>query len=448
MNETIQMLGFFVGCVAGLATLFWVVKATCRDYFWLVLAIIFALPLERIPSLPIAGFTLKINHILGILLILFYTIRMLKKREKFKINYITIPLLGLLFFISLSLFQSARPLLSLVTFFQIVFTFILFQIIASQIDTIKKFEKIVQIIKISAFIVILFAGWQFVGDMLNLPIWITGLRELYTQKVFGFPRVHAFSLEPLYLGNYLFLPLSIFVAEIFQGKKNWVNLTGFILTSIVIFMTLSRGAILAYLVFVLLLFFFYPKKTLTVKNLTFLSSNLSLAIILIVVILSILGAEKRASFYNQLTLKDYQITESVMGRLNTYEVAWQAFKEKPLTGIGLFNYGPYATGYDLENPFVQQIVNNEYLEILAEIGMFGLVLFIGIIILIIYAGFRGVKLAKESEMGTYLAILTIGFVAVLVQYNFFSTLAIIGIWVYVSLLVSLYNLITNYQFKI
>jgi len=85
---------------------------------------------------------------------------------------------------------------------------------------------------------------------------------------------------------------------------------------------------------------------------------------------------------------------------------------------------------------------------LAEIGMFGLVLFIGIIILIIYAGFRGVKLAKESEMGTYLAILTIGFVAVLVQYNFFSTLAIIGIWVYVSLLVSLYNLITNYQFKI
>ncbi|PIP51384.1 hypothetical protein COZ61_00285 [Candidatus Berkelbacteria bacterium CG_4_8_14_3_um_filter_33_6] len=448
MNETIQMLGFFVGCVAGLATLFWVVKATCRDYFWLVLAIIFALPLERIPSLPIAGFTLKINHILGILLILFYTIRLLKKREKFKINYITIPLLGLLFFISLSLFQSARPLLSLVTFFQIVFTFILFQIIASQIDTIKKFEKIVQIIKISAFIVILFAGWQFVGDMLNLPIWITGLRELYTQKVFGFPRVHAFSLEPLYLGNYLFLPLSIFVAEIFQGKKNWVNLTGFILTSIVIFMTLSRGAILAYLVFVLLLFFFYPKKTLTVKNLTFLSSNLSLAIILIVVILSILGAEKRASFYNQLTLKDYQITESVMGRLNTYEVAWQAFKEKPLTGIGLFNYGPYATGYDLENPFVQQIVNNEYLEILAEIGMFGLVLFIGIIILIIYAGFRGVKLAKESEMGTYLAILTIGFVAVLVQYNFFSTLAIIGIWVYVSLLVSLYNLITNYQFKI
>ena len=448
MNETIQMLGFFVGCVAGLATLFWVVKATCRDYFWLVLAIIFALPLERIPSLPIAGFTLKINHILGILLILFYTIRLLKKREKFKINYITIPLLGLLFFISLSLFQSARPLLSLVTFFQIVFTFILFQIIASQIDTIKKFEKIVQIIKISAFIVILFAGWQFVGDMLNLPIWITGLRELYTQKVFGFPRVHAFSLEPLYLGNYLFLPLSIFVAEIFQGKKNWVNLTGFILTSIVIFMTLSRGAILAYLVFVLLLFFFYPKKTLTVKNLTFLSSNLSLAIILIVVILSILGAEKRASFYNQLTLKDYQITETVMGRLNTYEVAWQAFKEKPLTGIGLFNYGPYATGYDLENPFVQQIVNNEYLEILAEIGMFGLVLFIGIIILIIYAGFRGVKLAKESEMGTYLAILTIGFVAVLVQYNFFSTLAIIGIWVYVSLLVSLYNLITNYQFKI
>ena len=448
MNETIQMLGFFVGCVAGLATLFWVVKATCRDYFWLVLAIIFALPLERIPSLPIAGFTLKINHILGILLILFYTIRLLKKREKFKINYITIPLLGLLFFISLSLFQSARPLLSLVTFFQIVFTFILFQIIASQIDTIKKFEKIVQIIKISAFIVILFAGWQFVGDMLNLPIWITGLRELYTQKVFGFPRVHAFSLEPLYLGNYLFLPLSIFVAEIFQGKKNWVNLTGFILTSIVIFMTLSRGAILAYLVFVLLLFFFYPKKTLTVKNLTFLSSNLSLAIILIVVILSILGAEKRASFYNQLMLKDYQITESVMGRLNTYEVAWQAFKEKPLTGIGLFNYGPYATGYDLENPFVQQIVNNEYLEILAEIGMFGLVLFIGIIILIIYAGFRGVKLAKESEMGTYLAILTIGFVAVLVQYNFFSTLAIIGIWVYVSLLVSLYNLITNYQFKI
>ncbi|EKE14364.1 MAG: hypothetical protein ACD_12C00553G0001, partial [uncultured bacterium] len=86
---------------------------------------------------------------MGLLLILFYAIRLLKKREKFKINYLTIPLLGLLFFISLSLFQTIRPFMSLVTFFQIGFTFLLFQIITSQIDSIQKFVKIVHIIKIS-----------------------------------------------------------------------------------------------------------------------------------------------------------------------------------------------------------------------------------------------------------------------------------------------------------
>ncbi len=428
---------------AGIIALHWIITKTKQDYFWLILAVFFSLPFERIPSIPVGDFSLKINHILGAILIICYLIDIIKKREKFIINYLTLPLLGFLFIISVSIFQSKVPIISLITFGQIIFVFLLSFIVSSKIDSSEKAEKIFNIIKISSFLVIIFAFFQFIGDMIGLPNTITGLRTIYTKGVFGFPRVQSFFIEPLYLGNYLYLPLSVFTADILKGKKNLVNILGFVLISIVIFMTLSRGAILAYIVFVLLMIFFYPKKTLTIKNLSLFVTILSLAILMVIIVFSFLGEDKKTSYYNQLTLKDYQITESVMGRLNSYNIAWQAFEEKPLTGIGLFNYGPYSTGYNLDDPHSQAVANNEYLEVLAETGIFGLTAFMGIILMIIFATLFALKNPKILILKTDLIVLTIGFFAILIQYNFFSTLAIIYIWVYIGLLVALQNITTN-----
>lgn len=442
MNEIIlnplvvaSIIGF------GIISLCWVLIKTRQDFFWLVLAVIFSLPFERIPSIPVGDFSLKINHILGTILIICYFINLLKKREKIKINYLTLPLLGFLFFISVSIFQSKVPVKSLITLCQIIFVMLLLFIVSNEFDSEEKAQKVFKIIKISSGLVILFAFYQFLGDMIGIPNTLTGLRTLYTKEVFGFPRVQSFLIEPLYLGNYLFLPLSVFTADILKGKKTLVNVFGFILISIVIFMTLSRGAILAYAIFIILLVFFYPKKTLTIKNLSHIVTILSVAILIVVAIFSYLGEEKRASYINQLTLKDYQITDSVMGRLNTYSIAWMAFIEKPLTGIGLFNYGPYSTGYNLDDRNSETVVNNEYLEILAETGIFGFTMFISIIVLILFATIKALKNIKKTSMKTHLIILTFGFVAILIQYNFFSTLAIIYIWVYIGLLVGLQGIV-------
>ena len=102
----------------------------------------------------------------------------------------------------------------------------------------------------------------------------------------------------------------------------------------------------------------------------------------------------------------------------------------PIFGTGTGSFGVLTK--DAEDKIGYGTVNNEYLEILSENGLVGLALFLSF--LIAYALEYKKRLADtDSKTKLMYAGLIIGILAIFLQYNFFSTLYIIYIWVFLAL---------------
>ncbi|TSC93022.1 MAG: O-antigen polymerase, partial [Candidatus Berkelbacteria bacterium Licking1014_85] len=392
--------------------------------------------------------TLKINHLIGAFLIIYYFLSLVNKKTKLKFFASSMLILAFIFSIVLSMLNSQVIGSSAIVLLQIIFCALLFQIIASEIDSERKLDKVIKILKTSAWIVIIFALWQFVADMISVPLKFTGLMEGYSKLTFGFPRVQAFSREPLFLGNYLFLPLAIFIAEIFSTKRDAKSFVGFAMTILIIILTISRGAIIGLGVFFILLAIFYPRKIFKPKNLSILVTLLLCAGIGLIGTLKFIGPEKANKFIAHIQIKDFTYSESVQGRLSAYKQAIDAWKTSPIIGIGLMNFGPYSADYNLDSPWSKNVVNNQYLEILAEEGLVGIFIFTFLIIFVLINTFYAVRKNPNGKYNGLLILLTLSFVGVLAQYNFLSTLPIIYFWVYLALIVAMQQLTLKSEIRI
>ena len=89
--------------------------------------------------------------------------------------------------------------------------------------------------------------------------------------------------------------------------------------------------------------------------------------------------------------------ESTQQRIRFYKAAISSILESPFTGVGIGNWKIHATEYD--KPFMQEYtvpyhVHNDFLEITAELGVFGFILFFGIFFYVAYLIFNSIK-SKE-----------------------------------------------------
>jgi O-antigen ligase len=411
-----------------------------RDIFWGLLAVVFFLPFERIPTLEIADFTLKVNHILGTLLIIFWLLALAFGKRKVRPTGLGIPLLLLIFTLSLSLFNSQLPVRSLVFLLLNIFVILIFFIFTQLIDNKTKLLRVQKILLITITISIVFGLYQFVGDMVGLPLTLTGLDKGYSRAVFGFPRIQAFAKEPLYLGNLLLLGVG-FCAAIFTSQKHFRFFYPFlILLILTIILTVSRGAIVALSIFLILWLFAQAKKALTPKTISYISLTLLVGLIALTMVFSFLGKDLRQVFVGHLSVSDLSFGESTQGRLIAFRKATDAWRTSPWIGIGLGNYGAFIVNYDLTAPEIKDIVNNQYLELLAETGILGLSSFLVLLVYLFWRSWLAIKVCQDEELKSYLIALTLALLAILVQYNFFSTLSILHIWVAMGIVVAVQNI--------
>lgn len=411
-----------------------------KNIFWGLLALIFFLPFERIPTLELNGFTLKINHLIGILLIVFFVLELAFKKRRVAPTG-TGVLVGLLIFsFSLSFLESQLSLRSLIFFGLDLFVMLIFLITSQLIDSKEKLQKVQKVILITLGVSLLFAFFQFIGDMVGLPAVVTGLDPGYTKAVFGFPRMQGFSREPLYLGNLLLLGAG-FCAASWLNKKEFRYFYVFGLALLAgILMTMSRGAILGLMFFGLMLFIVRWRSFITAKNITYFSLLALSGAIALGVGFSILGQDLWQKFSGHIAIADLTFGESTQGRLMAYSKALDAWRESPYVGIGLGNYGAFTADYNWDSPKVADIVNNEYLELLAESGIIGLAAFQVFLIYIFWRSWLAYRTARDAEIKNYLLALSLAMIAILFQYNFFSTFSILHIWVGLGILVAVQNM--------
>ena len=197
------------------------------------------------------------------------------------------PLLGFPIVLMISCLTSINPIRALFTFLVVsclVISIIALSEFFRQISAPKKPQFLNQLKRIfltSSAGVSLFCVLQLLADALGLSNAITRICSNCTAQIFGLPHANGLAIEPQFMGSLLIAPLFFALNSLLENKnkKSQIKLT---LVVILIFMalllTLSRGAIFSVVIalFFLLVFLKSFKKTLKIAGLTTISVILAL----------------------------------------------------------------------------------------------------------------------------------------------------------------------------
>jgi len=453
---------FLIGAMVFIALSLAIFK---KPYFGLFL-VAFFLPFERLGSFEAGSMTIRISQIFALITLLVYIITSLALKKN---NYIKNPLIIFVFLFTgvsiLSLVNAQNMSRSLTILGFNFFVMLVALIIPSLINSKELFKKMVWVILLSSLVVAIYGLFQFVGDMIGIPKEITGLRNIYTSEVFGFPRIQGTSSEPLYFANFLLIPIGICLALILARKKGDIKDNIFVVTdekkkltkmqkiiselggSTILFiilglvtlnlvLTVSRGAYLGFAGMLVLFALFYFKSFFSPKRIILISTIAIIAIVSTIYLLKFTRKDVNIkNFTEQAT--EFEEGASIEERYSTYKQAWFIIQRNFLLGVGVGGFGPEVAQGPMSVPKNGwAIVNNEYLEIWAENGIFGLLIFLA---MILFVFFRTIKVWVKSNdfiLKTLVVGMTVAFFGILIQYMTFSSLYIIHIWFLIGLIIA------------
>jgi O-antigen ligase len=398
-----------------------------------LLLLVATLPFERIGSYELYGLTVRPSQLIAVALIISLLFKWRENRLRRDLELLPLIYLGAAAISVAFAPATIRALLVLGFSFFAWLAFLTVRRLTAHAD-LRLLERALWW---TTFAVIVFGLYQYLGDSLGLQKHLTGLKDYYTKEVFGFPRIQSFALEPLYLANFLLIPLGLFGARFTRRPDRRSGLLLFLL-SLTIALTLSRGGYAAAVWVIFLLIFSHPQLRATLRLLGLISAGVIAGLLLI----SLGSAVKKEETLTQVKTFTAQATNvetgaSVSERAQARRDAWEAFRESPLTGIGAGNFGTWAHA---RNPEISKdaIVNNEPLELLAETGVFGFAAITAFVLAILRRSWRAFRSGQGSEEErVWLIGLTAAVIGFAVQYQTFSTLYVMHIWVALGLLVAI-----------
>ena len=362
-------------------------------------------------------------------------------------------------FIWISCLYSSNPFRAIVTasFFTLVFG--IFSAILIHFPTLlKQKSTIIRLVSYSFVLTTLLALWQIIADALYVSPTLSLLPTMYSGDAFGVARPTAFALEPQFLGSLLLAPF-IYTGYRCITRTSRYDVFLFAIVTVVFLLTLSRGALLGGAIgLVLLLILVRPDRKGTVR---LLLTGVASVIVTLVVI-TIIGTVRQDStsgyaaankVINQLSLgtislpnenvdtknvtikpsappatpnQSGYVESSTDSRLSMNAEALRLWNSSPSTllfGVGIGGFGASLHAKDSAAP-ESSIVNNFYLELLAETGVVGTILFLCFLGTLLYAGMK----SKQYVLVSLLA-------AFLLQWCFFSGISnVTHIWVILGLL--------------
>jgi len=382
-------------------------------------------------------------HILAVILIFMFAIRIIPKIGAIKIGEIgkAILLIALVYVVSIiGVFQGYQNFTeyfkSIINIFLFTMLYFAFNNSVTKNNTILKILKVWVIVSL---LVALYAFYQLFGYFIDFLPLIPGTEIIKYGEI---PRVSSVFKETVPFVQYLVYPI-IFVAVLLAEKqmfpfktlkRNILALTT-LLTSFVL--TFSMTAILYLSIFAP--FFFLSQRTTTKGSLRKLLFIVSIGVAFLVVGIY---TDYGQMFQSRFSLVKNLADGSTIARIHTASIAWQEFINHPLFGIGAGNFASF-TAIGL---FPGEVHYNIYYcdvliaQIMAEMGLVGVTaifVFFGTMII----GLRKViSLNKANDLnlhisrGFYFMLLTYmistlvvsGWLEFWVWFNF----SIAGTWVY------------------
>jgi len=414
---------------------------------WMVLLIIVLLPFERLLTFEVAGFTVKPAYLVALIWVVFLLCKYVQKflfkrdsstsRENLGSVGMTLGeyvLLGLVAWSYLSSIWSLDARHSLVSSSLLLFLAFVFMLLRRKM-TEKLRSQITNIVIYLGLAVSIFALLQFLLEPV-LGYKFVMLREQYGSRVFGFARPQGTFLEPLYLANFLFWPAMLVSRKLKSESKKWVSIWSILVVTLVAFiLTLSRGAYLgmAVALIVMLTLGLYLKKVDWAYIAKIFGGIIAAAVISLALVFAVAGKGGVVTFVQHAAsssdLAPSNQVEELKNRGVSQENAKSQFLEHPIVGIGANAFGALPQFELLRQQGDWQTVNNEYLELLVELGLVGFIIFVAFLVMLFSHIFAKIK-AGEYQYIFYGGAL----VALLVQWTTFSSLNILYIWVFLAVI--------------
>ncbi len=407
--------------------------------FVIIAAVAALLPFERLGAFTVAGLNIRPSQITLLLAWCVFVRLWLLGSAKLEWRRGTVlALAGFFAAAGLSLLNTENLGRSLVVLVFTFFTASLALLLPNVVKSEAAFKKIRAVLLLSAGLVSLFGLWQFVGDMLGAPTWLTGVRETYSRAILGFTRVQSTAAEPLYFADYLLLPITLAGAWLLGSRdaktKRWLSAVLAIML-INVFLTSSRGGWVGCAVAVTALLWCERAR---LHDWRPFARTAGIAVAATTVGVLLLGSFFSPTRETVTQLFFRHVTTITDGaafddRAQTITAALEAWRAHPWIGVGFGGYGPFVSTFALAKPDAGwPIVNNETLELLAETGVIGLAAFL----LFIIALFRETSERQSDEREAIRVACIAALLGMLVQYQSFSTLYIMHVWFTIGLLMA------------
>lgn len=271
--------------------------------------------------------------------------------------------------------------------------------------TRKLFEKFSKAIIWAGVVVGIFALWQMLGSALGASQAWTSLCNTCQADIFGFARPNGFAIEPQFLGNLLLAPillLAIYLLSNAGSKKAWIV---FSFLSLVLFLTMSRGAIYAFVIAGVILCIISWKKWKKLLQIVGAVGGAFVLGLLVQGLMTQINPRVSDNFVDGVAKSTHQMSmglidfrpkkettedsaeldgyveESTDIRLSLSDMAFETITAS--TRNFVFGVGVGGTGTAFAEQFgtrEMEIAQNEYFEIWVELGIIGFAIFVAMLV--------------------------------------------------------------------
>lgn len=447
--------------------------------FW---AMVFFLPFTRVGVVEAGPFSVQPSQaIVMVLIVTLILNQVIGKKQAYQLvkTPLDIPVLLFFFVCLISVYQSYHIPYGYINLFetvgrhkpflQSITQMIWFSIgIFSYYVTVaflkerKIIERTLRVMIMAMALASLFGIYQFIGAYLGLPRTIT--RNIESAILPGvlsasgrLMRVSSVMEEPslfsLYLLSILPLLLVLTSSRVYLVKKRW-QIAIIILSTIALFLTFSRVTMVVVIMLVPLIKFLKRKSPGKKEKGRFpLRTKFLLGgflIIFYIIFLSFILPSLSGMGHDRFYLPFSKTNFSTYQRLASWVTALGMFYDYPFLGVGVGNYAFHLLDYVPRNllnlgmpdwmktgSLMPKVVNNIYLETLAETGIWGFTTFALMLLLIFRLPLKMIRLTKDHYWFNLLYGSIIGVAAILIGHLFSSAFYFPYVWMAFGLMTAI-----------
>ena len=426
-------------------------KSTSIELYSLIFSAIVVLPLIYTPQALDPNLAARLT-LLGVILFGLYIVNIIKpKNERHRFEFIVFTIFPIFFLYLVwsvfTLFFATNPAEGLFDITKTILT-ILLLIIATQIfiQDERSIPLLVMGVIISTIISTTIGYYQYLE---NVPGTTGHEQFLALYKVTGLMgQKNQFSIS-----IFLMLPFNIYGA--LTLKKYWkvLSIYSVLASTIILIITQTRSVWVATIVFIIILVI-YGVRTILVKKSLNRTQTRNWIFTLVLILLTLSSASymimKRSGALDNLEYKVMSIFDKNSldnrGRLNIWESTIDLSKENLLLGVGAGNwkldipkYYPYNDTLEFQN---WRRPHNDFLWVLAEKGIIGLVLYILTFIIIGYYSVTILRKEKDKNKRLLIILINSGIIGYLIIASFTFPLERINHQMYLAIMFAI--IIGNY----